>query len=212
MNTSFNPLLYSTIVLLMMSCSTRPSRSDGVEASSDSATISPFLPVPDIQSGDITEKVWVSGNKRHFVQDSCSFYFECDCCYSDMIINADSTYYAHDYCVQNESISYGRFSISADTLTLHSSGHCTTSIYNEERIEGDTITPEYTYTDTVFPASTNRFLATKCGNQLVFQQIDGTEFIALTASDYANAIKDLKQDSIFKRVERLKRPIGMSAR
>jgi hypothetical protein len=46
----------------------------------------------------------------------------------------------------------------------------------------------------------------------VFQQIDGTEFIALTASDYANAIKDLKQDSIFKRVERLKRPIGMSAR
>jgi hypothetical protein len=168
--------------------------------------------VPDIQPGDITEKVWVIGSRRHFVKDSCSFFFECDCCYSEMIINADSTYYAHDYCVQNESISYGRVSISTDTLTLNSSGHCTTSIYNEELIEGDTITPEYTYTDTVFPASTNRFLATKCGNQLVFQQIDGAEFIALTASDYANAIKDLKQDSIFKRLEGLMRPLGMSPR
>ena len=212
MNTSFIPLLYSTIVIILLSCSTRPNGSDGVEASSESATISPFLPVTDIQSGDITERVWISGNKLHFVENSCSFYFECDCCYSEMIINADSTYYAHDFCLQNESISYGRLSISADTLTLYSSGHCTTSIYNDERIEGDTITPEYTYTDTVFPASTNRFLATKCGNQLVFQQIDGAEFIALTASDYSNAIKDLKQDSIFRRVERLKRTVGNSAR
>src|SRR5690606_13569867 len=47
---------------------------------------------------DLQEKIFEIGSVTHFT-DTCSFYFECDCCSGELIFNADSTFYYKDYCM-----------------------------------------------------------------------------------------------------------------
>lgn len=77
--------------------------------------------------------------------DSCSFYFECDCCFADIYFNSDKTFYVHDYCVEEESYSRGQFEIYGDTILLTYSGHWVSTIYNEAREENDSISPKFFY-------------------------------------------------------------------
>jgi hypothetical protein len=208
-------ILHIFIVLLATSCSQQSDNSDNNPASSDvnptladSIAISKFAILTDIQSSDINERLFRTGDKSHFVFDSCSFYFECDCCFGDIVFNSDSTFYAHDYCELEESYTYGRLSTIGNTLTLYYSGHCTSSTYNEARGQDDKISPEYFYTDTILPPSTCKFLATKCGDKIIFQQIDGTEFLEQDESNYLKVLTELKKDTIFKRIVRLKQTAG----
>jgi hypothetical protein len=199
------------LTLSLTFCTEAPEESNALNNTSTKKADS-LIPLSDIQLSQFSKKVFNSGDKRHFVPDSCSFYFECDCCFSDLLFNPDSTFYIHDYCLYEESYSQGRFSISGNTITLIYSGQTTSSTYNEGRMENDTLSPEFFYKDTLCNPTSIKFLANKCGPNLVLTQIGGDEYMTEIIANYNTALETMKKGGFIKKLDSLKQIAGRDLR
>lgn len=185
-------------MLLGLSCSEKIENSKPVLTAVDTVTSSAFSLRKTVSFPDLSGKVFISGDRRHFISDSCVFYFECDCCSGSIIFNPDSTFYSHDLCIPEDSYSTGRFSVCGTTLTLHYSGYCISSFSNEETDQDNTTSSERYLRDTVIAPSTISYSMTTCGDHLLFQQISGDELLAINKSGYFETPVQFKLDSVFR--------------
>ena len=64
-----------------------------------------------------------------FLKDSCSFYFECDCCSETLIFYNEETFYSFIQCVEKTSVTKGTYSINNDEIEFR---YCGVTAYKEE--------------------------------------------------------------------------------
>lgn len=164
--------------------------------------------ITNCKRSDLERKVFEIGDKRFFLKDSCSFYFDCDCCFSELYFNANKTFYVHDYCVEEQSYCQGQFQIFGDTVVLIYSGYWTSTIYNEARQENDSLSPKFFYKDTIKPSFTTRFLTKKCGRNIVLTQTDGEEFAVETKGSYEKCIEVMEMTGDIRKLDSLEQTVG----
>lgn len=150
-----------------------------------------------------TSQLYTTGNATHFT-DSCQFYFECDCCAGDLILNSDSTFYSIDYCMADQSVSYGTYSKSADNLTLFFSGICVSKVYNWEN-EVDSSVVDYFINDTVYKAFSVKFDVKNCNDhEMLVHQGENSNEIAIETQVYSDKpMSELVDRSILNKIKGL---------
>lgn len=195
--------LFILFVFFAASCSDGSEISTSIDLPEPIPTES-FEPIMNNKTPDLERKVFEIGNKGHFVKDSCSFYFECDCCFANIYFNSNKTFYVHDFCVEEESYSHGQFQIYGDTVILNYSGYWTSTIYNEARQENDSISPKFFYKDTIIPSFTKKFLSKKCGQNSVLIQTNGEEFAVETKGSYKKCIGVMEKIGEIRKLDSLK--------
>ena len=200
-------ILIYIVVFSLLSCG-RSKRSDiqnvqseitASDAKSKNDSVSTF----PIKMTDLQEKVFEIGSTTHFT-DSCSFYFECDCCSGELIFDPDSTFYYKDYCVETISVAVGLYVIESNILYLKYSGRWVSKIYNLEN-ETDTSAIDYIMTDTLVTPVTFRYSPTVCNNRVKLVGLENEEFAIDTDLDYREAVGLLNQDGFIDRLRNMKR-------
>lgn len=109
--------------------------------------------------------VFENGSSYHFLQDSCSFYYECDCCAGLYIFNEDSTFYSIDYCMSDESIRQGKYSIDKFNLKLQFDKWVLNKKYNEDYEKDLTAIPYFYIKKEMNPIELHYFIS-KCGDKI----------------------------------------------
>ncbi len=152
---------------------------------------------------DFSNRVFDIGDATHFT-DTCSFYFECDCCSGLLLFNKDSTFYYKDYCVTDISIGTGTYSIKNNLFSLNFDGRKVSDIYNMEYDLDSTVT-EYTKRDTLIESLVTRYSLELCGNRKKLVNLDKSVIAIETSSDYQKEIYFLQNNGYLKRLNQLKR-------
>ena len=177
---------FSFIKFLVLAFSISCSSPKGDEASIKNAQGVDDTSVPDnipteirtaIKPTDLAGRIFEVGSKSDFT-DSCSFYFECDCCYGNLIFNSDSTFYNEDICVADLTMTIGKYSIWENVLTLQYSGKYVSRIYNWD-YDTDTTVTQYFYKDTVLQPVTKKYLAYSCNSKMLFKNDEPADEIML---------------------------------
>ena len=89
------------------------------------------IPTIALKMTDLQEKVFEMGSVTHFT-DTCSFYFECDCCSGDLIINNNGTFYYVDHCMSDQTVRIGKYSMTDKVITFDFGSNCVSKVYNYE--------------------------------------------------------------------------------
>jgi|GEM_PF-5280775 hypothetical protein len=154
---------------------------------------------------DIIQKVYSIGNSAYFT-DSCSFYFECDCCKGELALNPDSTYYLVTYCLNKSTLSSGRFRLNRDSLTLVSDGVSVSRIYNEWQMV-DSTAVKYIYSDSVEFSNTSLYKLSECGSKVkmvtTFHRMYAKQIAIEEEKDYTHFLLNLEADGLMKRLNTL---------
>ena len=150
---------------------------------------------------DLQNKMFDIGDKSHFT-DSCSFYFECDCCSGNLIFNSDSSFYYKSYCVADVSFTNGQYSISNDTISLHFSGHSTTEAYNWDH-EIDSSAVEYYITDTTFTPTTYNYRVELCNGKLKLINLEYKEIAIQSDNEGQLTVDEFISDPLFDNLKKL---------
>jgi len=61
------------------------------------------------------------GEKTH-VTPECAFFFECDCCFNQVLFTSDSTFIVVSPCTEETSVSHGRYEVIDNAIYLRYSG------------------------------------------------------------------------------------------
>lgn len=150
---------------------------------------------------DLANKVFYVGSVTHFT-DSCAFYFECDCCAGQYIFNEDSSFYLTDFCVGDQTLTKGKFNITADTLAVNFSGYCVTRNYNWEN-EVDDSAIDYFFTDTIITPFTLKYLTVNCGKKIKFIRVNRSEIGIETMYNYSETINSFRKEELLGRLEKI---------
>ncbi len=137
----------------------------------------------------LTNKVFDYGSKTHLT-DTCSFYFECDCCSAELMFFKDNSFYMLDYCESDVTLTHGTFEISPTHVDLHFSGHSTTKAYNWEYEAGNSTIP-YVFKDTTTAAQSFRFNSLLCNNKVFLEA--GSEALIEADKDPQELIGKIEQ-------------------
>ena len=179
----------------------KPSKSDSaseelVEAKRTSTKTRTFKVVPQ-------GRIFEMGSKTHFT-DTCAFYFECDCCSGDLVLNPDQTFYEIDHCMVDKSLLHGQYKFKNDTLTLNFDGICVKREYNWEN-EVDTSAVDFFVTDTIFEPFTHQYYSTQCDSRTQLTRISGDQMGVEVYKDFSKFQKDLQNQGLIGRLKKIKR-------
>lgn len=168
---------------LFLSCGqiTNPSDSELVLQTDSSSVTQSFNKTTELITKPgvtkLNEKVFSIGSKSHFT-DSCTFYFECDCCSGDLIFNGDSTFYYKDYCVADIAVTKGKYLIADNILSLEYSGRYVSRIYNWD-YDTDSSSAEYSITDTIIEPFRQQYLITLCRSKIKLTEAQNLDLCAI---------------------------------
>lgn len=176
------------VALFLFICCSAPKTNDcSIEDETIPAVENQFILKDNSTPVNLTNlagQIFEVGSKADFT-DSCSFYFECDCCYGHLVFNPDSTFYNQDVCVADLAMTIGKYSFANNTLTLEYSGRYISQIYNWDH-ETDTTLNEYSYTDTTIQPFVKKYLAYSCNAKIAFEgQESANEIILQIKNDYS---------------------------
>jgi len=101
-----------------------------------------------------------------FLKDSCTFYFECDCCSAILIFYDEETFYSFVQCVEKTAVTRGTYSINNDEIEFR---YCGVTAYKEEI---DTVGIIYSGSNIIYSEKVSSpFIRTekidKCGDKIV---------------------------------------------
>lgn len=162
--------LYLIVIILVTSCSCKQSIIPEIDTNHEDPVSNIRLNaihagIPEFEISDLANKVFEIGSKTHFT-NSCSFYFECDCCAGELLFNKDFTFFYLDYCMSNESVRKGTYQIDNGKLVLNYGTALVSKISNEENhIENSN--NEYVISDSTLEQTTNHFLVSRCDERLL---------------------------------------------
>jgi len=165
----------------------------------------------DIQMADLQNVVFETGSNHHST-DTCAFYFECDCCAGKLTFNPDSTFYALDFCMADETMTTGTYSITDKILTLAYNGVCVSKEYNWAR-ESDSTAVEFIMKDTLVSAFSTKYYAKLCNDKRMLVQIendpkDEAEVAIATKEKKSVFMRHLKEEAFLARSEKLKKKLA----
>jgi hypothetical protein len=144
----------------------------------------------------MTDLVFEMGSKTHYT-DTCAFYFECDCCSGDLILNADSSFLEVDNCMSNRTLLFGEFEFEKDSLRLNYSGKVKRSEYNYEN-EFDTSAVDYFISDTSTSPFSHSYLIGECNGKIKLISKDEKNLgIESTRLKKETVILNLKNDGLY---------------
>ncbi len=184
------------IVLLLFACEKTENKLPDIGASDSSSNINTDTTRSSVRYrvNDVNflqGKVFEMGGEQHLT-DSCTFSFECDCCFSHLIFNYDSSFLMLDYCVDENTLKYGKYAIMDSTIILNFDGKSIIREYNYA-YETDTTVEMYNTKITLIKPYTFNLLPEKCNNQTFFREPDSRELLSETSLDYHTEIEDLKK-------------------
>ena len=104
--------------------------------------------------------------------DSCTFYFECDCCFGDLTF-AKSRFTYVDWCIETTSTVSGNVLFENDMIILVSDSLRSMKEYNYLHDEDET-QPEYYEYDTLMQPFRAEFFTGTCNNKLVMVSKDNS--------------------------------------
>ncbi len=145
-----------------------------------------------IENPVLKNKSFEAGNKTHFTQD-CKFYFECDCCASDLIFNSDSTFYFLDYCMSDTSLRKGTYNIENTRILLNFDETCVKKEYNYEN-EIDTTAIDFITTEKVVEKVTTEYFATWCNKKIKLINTNRKSIAIETNNDINEVINHIKSE------------------
>jgi len=76
---------------------------------------------PYIHNHTFTHSVFDLSEETYLTPD-CAFYFECDCCFDQLLFTSDSTFVVVSPCTEETSVSHGRYEVIDNMIHLHYSG------------------------------------------------------------------------------------------
>ena len=195
--------IYLITVIILISCQADTGKYKDVKNLNNTEEIKNNETV-DLSISHFTNKVFEFGSSTHFT-DECDFYFECDCCSGDLIFNSDSTFYAIDYCMSDQSISEGNYAIRDNMLILKYSGVCVSEKYNWEN-EMDTSAIDYFIKDTINAPLNIEFYAQFCNDKLklVYENESKKSFVIESKKPYKESINHLSSKGFIQRIKSLK--------
>ena len=149
-------------------------------------------PIPEIH--DIKPMIFEVGSKSLFT-DTCAFYFACDCCSGNLVLNSNLSFYEINYCQADISLNHGSYEFLRDTLTLNFDGTSVRKEYNWAN-EVDTSAIDYFITDTLLNPFTRRYTATNCEEKTKLIKIGSDEIGIESHKNYQTFIKTLEQEGL----------------
>ncbi len=136
---------------------------------------------------DLKQKVFEIGSKIHFT-DSCSFYFECDCCSGKIVFNSDSTFYYLGSCAADLTARKGYYTWKNDTLQLTYMSLSVSRLYNFEN-ETDTSATDFIISDTNVEETVINYSVSLCDNRILLSDLENDKFGIETTSSYNEVIE-----------------------
>ncbi len=151
---------------------------------------------------DIEHKVFEIGNKTHFT-DTCSFYFECDCCSGELLFNSDSTFFYLDYCMSDQTARKGTYEMENGQLKLKYGAECVSRKYNYEN-EIDSSAVDFFMTDSVLNEISIAYSLSICNYKLLLSDQENDDMAIEVKSSYTDNIEYLRKEGFIERFEKLK--------
>lgn len=195
----------NTIIILLgiflISCgqATDSAKSNGQEEKVDTSAIKKVH--YQLAKSDLEKSIFEYGSKDHF-KDSCSFDFACDCCSGKIIFNSDSTFFYVDYCMSDQTVSKGTYTIDDNMLHLQYGAFCVSRKYNYEN-EVDTSAIDYFMTDTTVSKTQLDFAISKCDDKIMLTD-EVNEYYGLeTQSSYNDMMKYMEKERFIERFDEL---------
>jgi len=200
-------LIISFLILFLFACGNEPGNGRPFEQKPKSTvTPNPIKTGPQIKDIPFKEtplkfdqlhsKVFEYGRLTDFT-DTCKFYFECDCCFGEMIFKPDSNFYYLEYCMLDVSVPSGKYTIEKNQLILNYSGYIRSKEYNWER-EVDSTQIEFFLKDTIVTPWIHTYDIKSCNNQIAFisKTTEETYILLETQGDYQKGVQHLKEEAL----------------
>lgn len=177
------------ILFLIISC--RPKTESGASLKKEYSSVSNI----SLRRANLENKVFEFGSKTHFT-DSCSFYFECDCCSGELLFGRDSTFYYLDHCMSDETARKGIYFIENGQLKLEYGKQCVSRKYNYQN-ELDTSAVDYFISDTLVKEFSITYSASICENKIKLTDPQNKYYGIETNSTFEKNIQYLKENGFF---------------
>lgn len=156
-------------------------------------------PIVSFDYSDLHETIYEHGGFEALT-DSCTFYYECDCCSGTYYFNADSTFYYTSICVADESWTIGYYKIDSNKLILTYSGLWANNEYNWEN-EMDSTAVDYFKRDTIIESQTGKYFPRKCKDKLTFRT--DSELLLKSDANYKKEIQKVIKSDYIERLKKL---------
>lgn len=148
-----------------------------------------------VRIDSLSELVFENGASYHFMDDSCKFYYECDCCSGIFVFNDDKTFISVSNCMSDESVRQGTYSIDNFELKLSFDNWLLEKKYNYERELDSTATPFFYERQRVKPLELYYFTS-KCGDRIKLTD-SLEEFIAIQIlAEHDETMNELKEQNL----------------
>lgn len=105
------------------------------------------------------------GAAPSYLSDSCSFLFECDCCFADYYFYDQEHFYYVEPCEFGKSFTWGGYRLSADALVLRFSGEWV----HKELSEASDYS-EFVVTKSTSEAEQYHFVVSQCAGGLLLKE------------------------------------------
>lgn len=135
-----------------------------------------------MKNENFKESLFKIGNNK-YLTDSCSLYFACDCCSGELIFNSDSSFYYIDYCMSNQFIRKGTFSVYDGQVDLFYDEKCVYKQYNYEN-EIDSSAIDYFISDTIFNELKISYQISICDNNIVLSDFENKDIAIKDTAHY----------------------------
>lgn len=196
-------LTFLSFALFLFACGNEPGNGRPLEPKPTSTPEKENPPIIDIPFKEsklrfeqLHSKVFKNGKLTDFT-DSCKFYFECDCCFGEMIFKPDSNFYYLEYCMSDIAVPRGKYVIKNNQLVLKYSGLIRSKEYNWEH-ELDSTQIEFFLKDTTVTSWIHTYEIQSCNNKLAFisKNTEETFILLETKDDFKEGINYLKEDGL----------------
>jgi len=143
------------------------------------------------QSISVENKVFIIGSNSHFDNyKPCDFFFECDCCFGEIVFLTDSKFIYVDYCTSDYSLFGGTYSVNTENVILKFTNQKVEIDYNWD-YELDKTVQQYFVNDTIFHQPDLNFNYDKCGeNQMLVFSDKNFTWIAKESVKKPNEVFD----------------------
>ncbi|MEP2025177.1 MAG: hypothetical protein ABJH98_15860 [Reichenbachiella sp.] len=161
----------------------------------DSLTISIDKAVPKNEKKEISG-LFTIGSYQDF--SDCKFFFECDCCSGDLILQG-SLFYLFNYCVGDVRLTGGKIEYDTEQITLFSNGIIVDESFNH-MYDIDSTLPKFLTESTFDEPYEIMFRIDSCQQKglLVQQEGKNTSYAQETVQDSKAKINNLLTSSVLK--------------
>lgn len=156
-----------------------------------------LISLPSSSQELFSGKVFQSGSSTDFGNPvKCQFYFECDCCYGEIIFKNDLQFLMINYCLSDFVLSKGNYVVQGDKITLISDDSRVDKKYNWEREIDTSATPIYFYEKSKIDPFFISYTISDCDGILLTEMKDGKSLAKESSDNVDELMKELAENNL----------------